>query len=737
MTPGALLLKISILLAVVAAAQALCARRMSAATRHLVWVLTLAGALALPVASSMLPVWTVVRFTLPAPVPMAFESQDVPSDVVSAVANQATLVNAGTTPASRAIGPTWPGVVASLYAAGVVVLLGRWTAQRLSLERTARRSTPPANAQWRRLIDECADRLGVSRTVRVLRSRELTVPLAFGFLRGTILLPCIADAWPEARRRAVLLHELGHVARFDCLTQTTGTLACAFYWIHPAVWWAARRLRVEQELACDDLVLATGTDAGDYAGHLLQLAYALRSHAPSVAVGMSGSRRLEGRLVALLDATRNRAVPTKLQRIGGVLVMAALIVPVAAATTGAAQPATASAPQVSAAVFQDPVPESRWLANTAGDRTLRMKLFGGRRSTAVTLNSDRLEGLAPAQSTNASDVKFDLKREAGTFSFEGAFVAGLGTGTYTFTPSPDFLAELARRKLEQPAVADVQRLALADIGVATFDALAAAGYPGANAAEVVRALDHGVTLDYARAMGQAGYRLERLEDLVVLRNHGVSPQYVRELRELGLQRLSPADLVRARDHGVSPDYIRGLRALGYLQLSLDGLVRARDHGVSVDYVTGMRDLGLADVSLEELARARDHGVSVEYVSQLRMLGYRLTLDELTRARDHGVSVDYIQGLRARGYDKLTLEDLIRLRNHGVSTEYLDKLSALGIAHPSIADLVAMRNRGFPEQAGQQLYRALAVNLRQIGWHLRCAAGWLEQILGGASPKSAC
>jgi beta-lactamase regulating signal transducer with metallopeptidase domain len=740
MTPGSLLLRVSFLLALVAAVQMLLARRTSAAARHLVWVLTLAGVLLLPLASSILPAWTVVRFAGAEPAPTAFEADQLPSEPVTAVANQASsnaslVVNAEARPSSRAFVPAWPNAVAAVYATGVVFLLGRWTAQRLSLERMARHSTPVADTQWRRLIDECADRMGVPRTIRVRRSRELTVPLAFGFLRGTILLPCVADTWLEERRRAVLLHELGHVARFDCVTQMTATMACALYWIHPGIWWAARRLRVEQELACDDLVLSAGTDARDYAGHLLKLAYVLRGHAPSVAVGMAGSQRLEGRLVALLDATRNRAMPSTLQRIAGGLAMAAVIAPIAAATTGAAQPA--SSVQVSPTLSQDQTAESRWIANTVDSRTLRLKLLGRGRSATLTLDVRQLADLAPAQLTNTTHVKFVLKREAGSFSFEGAFLAGVGTGTYTFTPSADFLAELARRKLEKPSDSDLQALAVADVGVSYFEALGAEGYPGATAAQIVRGLDHGVNLNYVREMGQEGYRLDGLEALVVLRDHGVSAQYARELRELELTALPPADLVRSRDHGVSPDYVRGLRGLGYPQLSLDELIRARDHGVSVDYAIGMRDFGFSGLSLETLARARDHGVSLEYVSELRVLGYRFTLDELAKARDHGVSFDYIQELRARGYEKLTLDDLVRLRDHGVSTEYLEKVSALGIAHPSIDDLVAMRDRGFPEQAGQQLYRALASHLGQISWHLRCASAWLEQALSGASTTSAC
>ena len=105
----------------------------------------------------------------------------------------------------------------------------------------------------------------------------------------------------------MLLHELAHVARYDCLTQMLAAAGLRALLVPSRVWWVARRFRVERELACDDRVIAAGTQAREYAGHLLEIAYSSGGRrAPALALSMARPRQLEGRMLAALDDARNR-----------------------------------------------------------------------------------------------------------------------------------------------------------------------------------------------------------------------------------------------------------------------------------------------------------------------------------------------------------------------------------------------------------------------------------------------
>ena len=103
------------------------------------------------------------------------------------------------------------------------------------------------------------------------------MPMAWGIFNPSVLMPADADTWPAQRLRVVLLHELAHVKRRDCLTHVVAQIACAAYWFNPLAWMAARRVRTERERACDDLVLASGTRGSDYAEELLEIARVMRA----------------------------------------------------------------------------------------------------------------------------------------------------------------------------------------------------------------------------------------------------------------------------------------------------------------------------------------------------------------------------------------------------------------------------------------------------------------------------
>ena len=132
------------------------------------------------------------------------------------------------------------------------------------------------------------------------------MPMTWGVLRPVVLLPTEAADWSPERRRAVLLHELAHVARHDCLTLAMAELALAFYWFHPLAWWAASRMRRERERACDDRVLTAGVAASDYAADLL--AVARGRHALHAALAMARSSSLESRL---RGARSRRSTPSR------------------------------------------------------------------------------------------------------------------------------------------------------------------------------------------------------------------------------------------------------------------------------------------------------------------------------------------------------------------------------------------------------------------------------------------
>lgn len=700
MTAVMLLVKASVLLAVAATTDRLLARHASGAVRHGLWTLTIAGLLALPVLTALTVTSPSALLRLPI-LPASEAPAIAPPPMPTAIdrrGSAGTVDTVETPVASDGLAPaatpwSWQAIALSMYLSGLLLVCVRLGLGHLAAHRVVRRGNPLETPEWRELLADCQARLGVRRRITLLRTAGPAMPMAAGLRQPAILLPETAESWTVDRRRAVLLHELAHIARHDCLTQALASVAVALYWFHPGVWWAAWRLRVEREYACDDCVIAAGAPAREYAGHLLDIAYAFGAHRPPApVVTMARAGQLEERLLAVVDAARNRTTPGAAWRVAAVLVASAFVVPLAAVTVTAPisvappretviEPVAAPSPTLvevpltpARQVPQAPAATAQEMGGTweiqprttAGEVQLQLRQERSTSGRSVPLSA--FEGLSTAQMAGASQVTFTLRRDAGVFHFTGSFRDGAGAGTYTFTPSTTFPAELASRGLGRPTAVEQYDLAIHDVGLDLVDALRAQQYATPTVADLVTAGRHGVTTTYVREMGRLGYRVGTVATLVKMRDHGVTPGYVEGLAAAGLPKLEVEALVRARDHGVTPDYVQALVGMGYGSLGIDALINARDHGVTVDFVAAMSGLGFTGVPIEALVRARDHGVTGDYAGRLLALGYKADLDHLVKARDHGVTPDFVSGLKALGYDDIPLADLIMLRDHGVTPE---------------------------------------------------------------------
>jgi CubicO group peptidase (beta-lactamase class C family) len=145
---------------------------------------------------------------------------------------------------------------------------------------------------------------GVRRAVRIGVSDDVAVPVTLGFLDPIVLIPAThAEALDTTSLTQVIAHELAHVARRDDWARLAQRLVGALFFLQPAVHFMARRLDLERELACDDLVMhSTGSSRESYARCLLRVGELAVGSRRVPAGALSMASHLRRRIELLLDA---------------------------------------------------------------------------------------------------------------------------------------------------------------------------------------------------------------------------------------------------------------------------------------------------------------------------------------------------------------------------------------------------------------------------------------------------
>ncbi len=384
---GAVLLDATFKATVVLAAAGLAVllvRKGSASGRHLVWSLAVLAALCLPLLALVLPSWRVEVVesagarspALRTEGPFAASARPRPSfeparvrrydwerpervwryELLPDAPPRSSHVRVLVTSMDPALSFASPseldadggagvvGLLCALWATGAALLLARLAWGRFQVAALARSAHRVLDSR-RTLARQLCAAIGVRRPVRLLESSDPVLPMTWGVLQPTVLLPDSSRSWSQERLSLVLLHELAHVRRLDALTQLFAQLACALYWFHPLVWLASRRMRSLREYACDDHVLSAGRRPSEYAGELLDMVRALgpRTRLAAATLPMAQRNELQERLMAILDPHVRRGGFSRWRGTLAGLAVAAVVLPLAAIQPAVAQPTPAPA----------------------------------------------------------------------------------------------------------------------------------------------------------------------------------------------------------------------------------------------------------------------------------------------------------------------------------------------------------------------------------------------------------
>lgn len=344
------LLKASIVVAIAGLVTTF-ARRTSAASRHSVWTISLGALLVLPLLSATLPTWDIDGVSI-VPRKIQAESGGLQSaggafaNVGSAEQRNASRKIVGSVPQSvrdsRAevkqafpslppLGSIAATIAMAVWVTGVFLLLLRFLLAANRVRALSDRTIASCSGSGDVMTVPIRSRFGVPRSITVVTSDEVSMPICWGLFRPVVILPASSDRWPSDRKSAVMLHEIAHATRCDYLSLLVAEVARAIYWPNPLVWIAASRAAIEREHACDDEALNVGMRSDVYAGHVLDVVGAqIGGYSMHGAIAMAGRSELSSRMRKILAKGLSRRPVSK----GGLLATglgAALItVPVAA-----------------------------------------------------------------------------------------------------------------------------------------------------------------------------------------------------------------------------------------------------------------------------------------------------------------------------------------------------------------------------------------------------------------------
>lgn len=191
--------------------------------------------------------------------------------------------------------------ISLVWLCGFFAVLFLWTVRWFRISSTMKSATLLHKGREVGMLRRLERLGGLRKPIVFLLSRASLEPGIFGIARPALIWPeGISRHLEDPQLEAVLAHEVWHVRRRDNLAATLHMLVEAAFWFYPLVWWLGARLVEERERACDEDVVALGSDRQVYAESILKVCeFCLGSPLPCVS-GVTGAD-LKKRMVHIMN----------------------------------------------------------------------------------------------------------------------------------------------------------------------------------------------------------------------------------------------------------------------------------------------------------------------------------------------------------------------------------------------------------------------------------------------------
>jgi beta-lactamase regulating signal transducer with metallopeptidase domain len=513
--------------------------RINAATRVAVWWAVLAFIVMLPVLR-ILPGETPAIISPVAPAVSGPATFDSPREPVA----EAPVAHV-TTPKVVPPPGSWPILFLALWCAFCIAQCARLAFSYLHLRRL-KHTGRPASRERQANFDAWMMTCGIRRTVRLLISNRVSIPVAIGFQHPAVVLPeALLDRLTPAELDHVLLHELAHIARRDDWTNLLARIAWAALALHPVAAWVLRQIDRERELACDDWVVAATGAARPYAASLARLFELCTSRRSALlASGIAdGGSQLGNRIAMLLRRGRQFNPQASALRVS--LCGAAMLILVVA---GAHTPT--------------------WIA------------FGQARRPTSQAEADALE-----KSTRAPEP---APRTAATAP-RAPQVSPKASQPATPAPEP-----------APSAPEPTPRNSL-------LAALVANGYGDLSVGDIIQLKVQGVSPDFIAGIAHSGIGKLPPRELIDLKVQGVNPDYITEILALGFGPLTYRQFIDFKVQGVPVELFRALKDCGFLRAAPNEIIEAKLQGLDPGYLREARKFG-PNLTLRQIVRMKQAGI---------------------------------------------------------------------------------------------------------------------------------